>query len=215
MYTRHNLFPGNHSRIGTEFTEVLRRIVAKPASRRIIRRKADEIAILIVIGRTGLTGYRHGAELRGGTGTIGAGGNALEQVVEHSGALTGDHPVGNGGVFQDHSAVSCLHTGVGIGLGIDTAVAEDLIGSGQVDVRKNPAVFRTALHQGGDAQLVLQEVEAHLRGDDLLQLDRNGVGRALDRDIDGDIAQVGTIEVHRPGALYTVFCDGNGGILYQ
>src|SRR5699024_8551065 len=65
------------------------------------------------------------------------------------------------------------------------------------------------------AQLVLQEVEAHLRGDDLLQLDRNGVGRALDRDIDGDIAQVGTIEVHRPGTLYTVFCDGNGGILYQ
>ena len=65
----------------------LRRVVAGPDCRHIVRRTADEPAVLIVAGGAGLTGDRHGPESGLAAGAV------FDAVLHHVG-----HGVGRVGL---------------------------------------------------------------------------------------------------------------------
>ena len=165
-------------------------LIARPHSAAVIGRIAHEVTVLVAVGRTGLTGDVHTAELCLVAGTVQGG--LLQQMVDDSrrGVLHGHG--GLGLVLQHHVAVGVLHADEGTGLGVHALVDEGGVGRGHL--------------LGGDALFkAAQSHVAHLLG--------VGVGQVLEaqlvhQEVVGIADAVGQVRPHGTGVQGL----GDGGV---
>ena len=101
-------------------------LIARPHCRHIVRRVAHEIAGVVIVGGTGLTGNGHAAEVCAGAGAVGH--SSLEQLVHEVGGGLLHGLLTLGLVLQNHIAVPVLHPDIGSGRVVDSAVGKSGIG---------------------------------------------------------------------------------------
>ena len=109
-------------------------IVTQPAYPHIVWGNAHEPLVYTVIGGAGLARHRDIAQVRSRAGSFPAG-HLLQQLIHHRRRFGADHPCRHGILLQDHIAVGILHPGVAVRLGTGAAVAEHLVGAGQLHQR--------------------------------------------------------------------------------
>ena len=205
MDRRHDELPDLRRRVAGE-VHVLRRVVPGPDRRDVVRREADEVAVAVVGGRTGLAADGHVAQTRLGAGAV------VDGVDEHVGHVPGGVRLeGDDGarrVFQHDVAGGIRNIVVRAGIGEDAVVDEgavrlrhlahgDAVGELAEGERRVVAV---RVDHAGDAELVFQKLERRARRELVEDLRRDGVQRALQTFADGDDAVVAAAGVARiPG----------------
>ena len=187
-------------------------LIAGPHRRHIIRRVANEIAVVVIGGGTGLAGHGHTREAGAAAGT---GGDDLAQIVVHEIGRDLVHSLpGIGSVVQDHVAVLVSDLRIGAGLVINTVVGEDRIGrrhlhradaAGQAAQTQRGGVHVVAVrvvlrrNQGRKTQLFRHEIVGFLDAQRLHHADGAGVQRFGDGRVDAHQTIVIRVGVHRPG----------------
>ena len=207
VYLAHDLFP--HCRRGVRQIrhDARGRIVAYPDRSSIIRRKADEIAVTVAVGRTGLTGDGHTGERRGGTRAAGGVDDALQKLDHRIGGALLHGDVGLGLILQNGVAVVVSHFNVGTRLGIDTVVGKCRIA--RRHLKRRHAVAQAAERQRarrgdivagerGEAQLLSHERIGLRRCEPLQHAHRRWVCGKAHRILQRDDALVAGVGVDRP-----------------
>ena len=197
--------------------------VAHPHGAAVIRGVAHEIAVLIVVGGTGLTGHVHTADpaLIAGTAVD----YLLQEAVHQRGSGVLHGHGGLGLVLQHHVAVGILHADEGAGRGVDALVGESAEGGGHLlsgDAAVQTAQTHVAhllgilIRQGGEAQLAGHEVIGPAGAVFLHHADGAGVGRPCDGGVQrgqAHVAAVGILGVS--GAVehhHRIVVDGAGAV---
>ena len=184
--------------------DALRRVVAAPDRRGVVRRVAAEVAVLLGVRGAGLARLRHAGERGGGARAAGAH-DALEQLVHgvDRGLLHGDPGIL---LVVDHDVAEVVHhLREGARLGIDAVVGKRRVARRHLDgVDAGAAETEVAdldqivVRKRRKAQLLhhervgLRHAEVHQRAH------RAGVRGLLQRVLDGDEALVAAVGVDRP-----------------
>ena len=186
----HDHLPGQGRRVLAAGGDILRLVlVAYPHCGGIVGGVAGEVAVVVVVGGTGLTGHRHAAD---GGGAAGAAGDRVAQHLVHEvgGGLLHGHG-GGGAVVHDHLRVVVgLDAGDSPGGGIHALVDEGAVG--RRHLHGGHAVGQSAHGQGAQGQVTGVQVKAQLL---LHKLEGaalpHGLQRAAGHGIDGALDAVG------------------------
>ena len=182
---------------------ILGHVVAGPDGGHVVRREADEPAVAVVRGRTGLAADGH-------TGQASlAAGAAVDGVAEHVGHVPGGvglegHDRARG-ILEHDLAAGILDVGIRAAVGEHAVVDEggvrlrhladgDAVGELAEGERRIVAV---GLGKARDTELVLEELIRRARRELVEDLRGDGVERALQRLADGDDAVVAAAGVFR------------------
>ena len=190
----HNLIPHHNGGVGPGVREddLLLLIVAAPDDGGVVGGIAGEPAGLVVVGGTGLAGHGHVAHIGGGACAV------VHGALQHAGHIIGGKLADSGvallGVVQDDLVLLIQHQRVGSGLTEYAVIGEGGIGLGHFTDGHTPGQFAQTqrgigdigvlsaadlllLHQGGNTQLLGEEVIAVLQAQIVEHLDGDGVQR--------------------------------------
>ena len=188
-------------------------VEACPGRHDAVGRHAAEPAVLIVIGRTCLTRdvpARDAGVV--GTGVFGVFYIIVEQAVHDRRGFRGICLLGNAvAVIEDDVVLGICDVVVGVGLVIKTLVAH--VGVGCRHFTDRNTACQTAQRECADVMRVrlVEVLEVQLgerlfigdggAADQLHDLNRGGIGGALDRVGEKDLAQIGAVGVLRTGDI--------------
>ena len=184
------------------------RIVADPDRRRIIRRVADKITVVVAVGRAGLAGDGHAGKLCSRAGA--AVHNVLEQLVDGIGRAFLHCNVRLRFVFQNGIAVVVPDLNIGTRHGVDAAVGKAGIGRrhlarchalGKAAQRQRARCGDIIVGQRGEAQLFREERVGRRERELLDGAYCRGVRGVAHRIPQRHDAAVALIGVHRPHAV--------------
>ena len=179
-------------------------VVADPHRCGVVRRIADEVAVIVAGGRTGLAGDGHAGEGRLGAGA--AAHHALEQLIDRvRGGLLHRHPrlllvlqhkVALVVAHLDVGARPCIHAIVGKG-GVRRRHLDRVHAVGQAAEAERCGV-EIAVDQRGEAEVLRHEVVGHGRRERLEHAHRRGIGGHAQRGLERDKTLVAAVGVLRP-----------------
>ena len=198
----HNELPDLGGGVAGE-VHILGHVVAGPDGGHVVRREADEPAVAVIGGRTGLAADGHAGQAGLGAGA------AVDGVAEHVGHV----PRGVGleshdrarGILEHDLAAGILDIRIRAAVGEHAVVDEGGVrlrhladGDAVRELAEGERrIVAVGLGKARDAELVLEELIRRARRELVEDLCRDGVERALQRLADGDDAVVAAAGVFR------------------